>query len=30
MGVLDLSKGPQVLHVPDMDRRYYAIEFVDP
>ena len=30
MGVLDLSKGPQVLHVPDMDGRYYSIEFVDP
>lgn len=29
MGVLDLSKGPQVLHVPDMDGRYYSIEFVD-
>ena len=30
LGVLDLSKGPQVLHVPDMDGRYYSIEFVDP
>jgi hypothetical protein len=30
LGVLDLGKGPQVLHVPDMDGRYYAIEFVDP
>ena len=29
-GVLDLSKGAQVLHVPDMDGRYYSIEFVDP
>jgi hypothetical protein len=29
-GVLDLSKGPQVLHVPDMDGRYYSIELVDP
>jgi hypothetical protein len=30
MGVLDLSKGPQVLSVPDMDGRYYSIEFFDP
>jgi len=30
VGWLDLSKGPQVLHVPDMDGRYYSIEFVDP
>jgi hypothetical protein len=30
VGGLDLSKGPQVLHVPDMDGRYYSIEFVDP
>jgi hypothetical protein len=30
VGGLDLSKGPQVLHVPDMDGRYYNIEFVDP
>jgi hypothetical protein len=30
IGLLDLSKGPQVLHVPDMDGRYYSIEFVDP
>lgn len=29
-GVLDLSKGPQVLQVPDMDGRYYSIECVDP
>ena len=29
MGVLDLGKGPQVLHVPDMDGRYYSIEFFD-
>ena len=28
--MLDLGKGPQVLHVPDMDGRYYSIEFVDP
>ena len=30
MGALDLSKGPQVLSVPDMGGRYYSIEFVDP
>lgn len=30
IGVLDLSKGAQVLHVPNMDNRYYCIEFVDP
>jgi hypothetical protein len=30
LGVLDLSTGPQVLHVPDMDGRYYSVEFVDP
>ena len=29
-GGMDLGKGPQVLHVPDMDGRYYSIEFVDP
>ena len=29
-GVLDLSKGPQVLHVPDMAGRYYAVQFTDP
>lgn len=29
-GALDLSKGPQILHVPDMDNRYYTIELVDP
>jgi hypothetical protein len=29
IGVLDLSKGPQILHVPDMAGRYYSIEFVD-
>ncbi len=28
-GWLDLSKGPQVLHVPDMARRYYSVELVD-
>jgi hypothetical protein len=30
IGVLDLSTGPQVLHVPDMDGRYYSVEFIDP
>ncbi|HTY15165.1 MAG TPA: DUF1254 domain-containing protein [Methanoregulaceae archaeon] len=30
LGVLDLGKGPQVLHVPDMDGRYYSIELIDP
>jgi hypothetical protein len=30
IGWLDLSKEPQVLHVPDMAGRYYSIEFVDP
>jgi hypothetical protein len=29
-GWLDLSQGPQVLHVPAMAGRYYAVEFVDP
>lgn len=29
-GALDLSNGPLILHVPDMARRYYSIEFVDP
>ena len=29
-GVLDLSKGPQVLHVPDMNGRYYSVQFTDP
>lgn len=30
VGWLDLSKGLQILHVPDMTDRYYRIEFVDP
>jgi len=30
VGVLDLSKGPQVLHVPDAAGRYYAVQFTDP
>src|SRR5450759_4144884 len=29
-GWLDLSKGPQVLYVPDMDGRYYSVQFTDP
>ena len=29
IGWLDLGKGSQVLHVPDMGRRYYSVEFVD-
>jgi hypothetical protein len=29
-GCLDLSKGPQVLHVPDMAGRYYSVQFTDP
>jgi hypothetical protein len=29
VGVLDLSKGPQVLHVPNMAGRYYAVQFTD-
>jgi hypothetical protein len=29
-GWLDLSKGPQVLHVPDMAARYYSVQFTDP
>ena len=29
LGWLDLSKGPQVLHVPDMDGRYYSVQFTD-
>ena len=27
---LDLSKGPEILHVPDMADRYHSIQFVDP
>jgi len=30
VGVLDLTKGPQILHVPDMAGRYYAVQFTDP
>jgi hypothetical protein len=29
-GWLDLSKGPHVLHVPDMNDRYYSVQFTDP
>jgi hypothetical protein len=29
-GWLDLSKGPQVLHVPDMAGRYYSVQLTDP
>ena len=30
VGWLDLSKGPQILHVPDMLGRYYSVQFTDP
>jgi hypothetical protein len=29
VGWLDLSRGPQVLHVPDMQGRYYSVQFTD-
>jgi len=29
-GWLDLKKGPLVLHVPDMNGRYYSLQFTDP
>ncbi|MHB1413631.1 MAG: DUF1254 domain-containing protein [Chloroflexota bacterium] len=29
-GWLDLSKGPQVLRVPDFSGRYYSVQFTDP
>ena len=29
-GWLDLSGGPQILHVPDMAGRYYSVQFTDP
>ena len=29
-GWLDLSTGPQVLHVPDFSGRYYSVQFTDP
>jgi hypothetical protein len=30
IGWLDLSEGPQVLHVPDFSGRYYSVQFTDP
>ncbi|HMA34259.1 MAG TPA: DUF1254 domain-containing protein [Chloroflexia bacterium] len=30
VGWLDLARGPQVLHVPDMATRYYSVQFTDP
>jgi hypothetical protein len=30
VGWLDLRQGPQVLHVPAMDGRYYSVQFTDP
>jgi hypothetical protein len=30
VGWLDLSKGPEVLHVPDFSGRYYSVQFTDP
>jgi hypothetical protein len=30
VGVLDLSYGPQILHVPDMAGRYYSVQFTAP
>ncbi|NLI54583.1 MAG: DUF1254 domain-containing protein [Clostridiales bacterium] len=30
IGWLDLRNGPQRLHVPDMDGRYYSVQFTDP
>ena len=30
VGCLDLSTGPEVLHVPDMAGRYYSVQFMDP
>ena len=29
-GWLDLSKGPRILHVPDVAGRYYSVQFTDP
>jgi hypothetical protein len=29
-GLLNLSKGPQVLHVPDFSGRYYSVQFTNP
>ena len=30
VGWLDLTGGPQVLHVPDFSGRYYSVQFTDP
>lgn len=30
VGWLDLSQGPQVLHVPDFSGRYYSVQFTGP
>jgi len=30
VGWLDLSQGPQVLHVPDFSGRYFSVQFTDP
>jgi hypothetical protein len=30
VGWLNLGKGPLVLHVPDMNGRYYSVQFTDP
>lgn len=30
VGWLDLSRGPQILHVPDMAGRYYSVQFTNP
>lgn len=30
VGWLDLTRGPQVLHVPDFAGRYYSVQFTDP
>jgi hypothetical protein len=29
-GWLDVNAGPQVLHAPEMDGRYYSVQFTDP
>jgi hypothetical protein len=29
VGWLDLSKGPQILHVPDIQGHYYSVQFTD-
>jgi len=30
IGWLDLSKGPLILHVPEIDSRYYSVQFTNP